>query len=237
VTEGNFEDHNESRFININDESCDNFIFPLPKSWVSRPYEYVWAARFVDKSDVVLDAACGISHPFKFYLCDHAKETFANDIDARLGSRNEMEEEIVRDIGVSHESIPERYFSKIKYDISSITGMPYEDEKFDKIFCISVLEHLRDGANSHPMIPRRLAWAFGRDIYLALKEFRRVLKKNGRIVLTFDHPIINLDYFGEIIGKAGLRYVDGVNVSIGGDALYYPEKELHFFRAILMRDE
>lgn len=60
-----------------------------------------------------------------------------------------------------------------KFEVGSVEDMPYSDGYFDKIVCSSSLEHFKD------------------DIK-ALKEMHRVLKPNGRVVLTsdsFTYPI------------------------------------------------
>ena len=57
-----------SRFFTFDDPKLNKVILKLPESWWSRPYEYAWAKSFVEQDHVVLDAACGVCHPFKFYL-------------------------------------------------------------------------------------------------------------------------------------------------------------------------
>lgn len=55
---------------------------------------------------------------------------------------------------------------------NSIIGMPFDDESFDRVLCISVLEH----------IPRDIRKR-------ALENLVRILGKGGRLVLTVDyHP-------------------------------------------------
>ena len=63
-------DQYATRFIRQSDPQTSKLIFKLPSTWWSRPYEYAWADKFVEPGDTVLDAACGIAHPFKFYLAD-----------------------------------------------------------------------------------------------------------------------------------------------------------------------
>lgn len=77
---------------------------------------------------------------------------------------------------------------------------------FDRVFCISVLEHLHDFFTRHAgwRVPGFLRFAFRRDIEQSLREFRRVLTEDGVIVLTFDHPNINLDYLFEVTAGTGL---------------------------------
>ena len=76
-----------SRFVTRGDQRLDHLILPLHKTWWSRPYEYAWASRFADGADTVLDAACGVEHPFKFFLLDRCREVHACDIDERILSR------------------------------------------------------------------------------------------------------------------------------------------------------
>ena len=60
---------------------------------------------------------------------------------------------------------------KVKLDISSMQCTKYNDNEFDVIYSVSVIEHTTD--------------------YISIiKEFRRILKPNGILILTFD---ISLD--------------------------------------------
>ncbi len=104
-------------------------------------------------------------------------------------------------------TLPEKYLERIRYKRASVTRLPYQDGMFDRVFCISVLEHLDDFFNRHAgwHVPGLFRFAFRHDIELALHEFRRVLMDDGIIVLTFDYPDINLDYLFGIIAAAGLR--------------------------------
>lgn len=79
-----------SRFFLKSDDFTEKFVFKLPKWWPSRPYEYSWAIKFADKNDVVLDAACGVNHPFKFKLIEICAEVHACDIDQRILKYDEM---------------------------------------------------------------------------------------------------------------------------------------------------
>lgn len=89
----------ESRYIRQSDPKTDTLVFPLHPAWWSRPYEYEWARRFARPDDVVLDAACGISHPFKFWLAEHCREVHACDWDERILSEEAIRLDIVSDFG------------------------------------------------------------------------------------------------------------------------------------------
>jgi len=60
--------------------------------------------------------------------------------------------------------INKRQNAKVEFNMSDLANMGYEDNFFDIIYCISVLEHTRNYE----------------DI---IKQFRRVLKLNGRLVV------------------------------------------------------
>lgn len=88
---------------------------------------------------------------------------------------------------------PNKLGYKIKFFAESLDRMHFEDNYFDKVFCISVLEHL----------PKTVA-------YKGLKEMVRVLKRAGLLVITMDNegPHVNPDLVGkyeELITVSGLQ--------------------------------
>ncbi len=58
----------------------------------------------------------------------------------------------------------------IKYFDDSLTDMHFPDRFFDKVFCISVMEHLSE-----------------EEAFQGMKEMTRVLKKGGLLIVTMDH--------------------------------------------------
>lgn len=60
-----------------------------------------------------------------------------------------------------------KYHNLIKFRFCSIFNLPYEDEYFDIVYCVSVMEHFQNKK-------------------YALKELLRVLKADGILILTFD---------------------------------------------------
>lgn len=64
-------------------------------------------------------------------------------------------------------SLSRRVKTACEFDIGDAEHLPYPDGYFDKVVCSSALEHFNDDTK-------------------ALKEMRRVLKLNGKIVLTVD---------------------------------------------------
>lgn len=212
----------DSRFIKKTDPQNGQLIFKLPEYWWSRAYEYEWASRFAKAEDISLDAACGIEHPLKFYLLDNCKEVYACDIDPRIESKEKILEGIETVFGKEAAgSLPARYVEKINYSRANLTELPYENNKFDKVYCISVLEHLSEKVMENAFI-----------------EFKRVLKEDGQIILTFDYPTINLALLSILIKKLGLRFVKEADYILPEDALYTNSwGGLYCFRAVLLKED
>ena len=99
-----------------------------------------------------------------------------------------------------------------------------EPSSLDLVFCLSVLEE-------------------GVDILQALLEFKRLLKPNGKIVLTFDvirdptQPVgiykgVNLETFFRAVTEVGLEFAGGTDFSTQ-DILTNPEWNLSVFHCTL----
>ncbi len=115
----------------------------------SKEWEYPWAleAAELETGSRVLDAGCGASI-FPVYLHRQGYQVEACDI------------ELATDHVVA---------TGIPYAKASLTDLPYEEGRFDAVFCISVIEHL----------PRA-------QMEPALWEMHRVLKPGGKLLLTTD---------------------------------------------------
>lgn len=228
----------ESRFVQVDDLHNSTFVFDLPDSWWSRKYEYEWAKTFAQPDDVALDAACGLVHPLKYYLLDNCAETFACDLDSRLTQKEEMMNAAIAAYGDQvANTFPEKYFNKIRYNVCSLSDMPYPDEKFDKLYCISVLEHLSDSYNRFGLLnkARFIFPFFEHQIEDSLREFYRVVKTAGLVILTFDFPRINLNYFQSLIEPIGFEFAGNVDFSRPKRALYSENHKLNCFRAVLRK--
>ena len=228
-----------SRFFTVTDKKINNVVFDLPSHWWSRPYEYAWASQFVNPNDIVLDAACGISHPLKFFLLDKCRDVYACDNDPRILSPHEIRLDIARDFGEeATSSLSERYLTDIRYELASITKLPYASNTFDKIFCISVLEHLNDTYNRNPFMRKMfnlLPRCFSHEIQSALEEFYRVLKPGGTLILTFDYPDISLEYLNLAIPRSGLEYLGGKDWKRPTGALYSQQYNIYCYRTVLTK--
>ena len=114
-------------------------------------WEYPWAVinSGVKTKMKVLDAGCGDSI-FPVYLAGHECQVYAAD--------EKVNKEIARIHGL-----------KIDYHEGDIYNLPYEDNFFDRIFCLSVLEHLE------PI-----------EVVRSAKELSRVLRPGGLLAITVD---------------------------------------------------
>ena len=224
----------ESRFVRSTDPASRHFMFPLPEAWWSRPYEYHWAASFCEPNDVALDAASGVPHPLKFYLAERGNEVHAVDIDARIVDDGAILQDVTDVYGVDLDPL---LLQRVGHRLASLTSLPYADGMFDKVYCISVLEHLRDLFNKWPwLLPVKPLLPFLPDtIEASLREFRRVLKDDGLIVLTFDYPRINLDYLRRLVDRLDLAFAGPVDFSDSGDVLTWSERGLKCVRVVLRK--
>jgi ubiquinone/menaquinone biosynthesis C-methylase UbiE len=202
-----------SRFFTTDDKRKGTIVFPLPSHWWSRFYEYAWAAEFCKETDVVLDAACGIPHPFKFYLAENCKSVHAVDINGKINDYANMLEEVAGIFGQSYEEMSD----KINFKQASITELPYKNNMFDKVFCISVLEHISD-----------------EEKLKALSEFKRVLKNSGMVILTVDYPDTTMEQLETLANEAGLKLVGEKDTTIPPNAINW-NNNLYCFRMVLVK--
>lgn len=226
-----------SRFFNYLDVKNKNFVFNLAPTWWSRFYEYAWCENFVNDKDIVLDAACGICHPLKFYLSDNCKEVYACDIDDRIKDKKAILKDITETYsGNPLDLVKEKWFKDINFDLASLTQLPYTDKMFDKIFCVSVLEHLVDENNMcFKNSSFKIDFTKTHQILDSLMEFKRVLKADGLIILTFDYPTITLKYLETIVRSLELEFIDEVDFNLPQDAIYSKLYNLYCFRAVLRK--
>lgn len=228
------EAHWSSRFVLEDDPSAAHFVFDLPPAWWSRPYEYAWAANFAARGDVALDAASGVPHPLKFFLLDRGCDVHAVDIDERITDDDAIRADVRAAYGID---LADRYLAGVQHRKASLTALPYADRTFDKVYCISVLEHLRDRFNKWPwLLPLRplLGWVDA-TIEQSLREFRRVLKDDGLMVLTFDHPRISLRYFEHLVDRLGLAFAGPHDSAVPAGALTWSERRLRCYRVVLRK--
>jgi len=209
-----------SRFFVNTDARREKLVYDLPESWWSRPYEYEWCTNFISPHDTVLDAACGLSHPLKFYLAGICEEVHACDVDERILSVQAIRHQIAQDIGdgAVHQVLRTR-MDNLHFAHANLTALPYDDESFDTIFCISVLEHLTP-----------------QDTIYALREFHRTLNEEGLLVLTFNYPAVDLGSINDLLLEAGFIYWGEKDFELPADAVSSDQMDaLYCFRAVLKK--
>lgn len=155
---------------------------------ITRHWEYPWAIinSEIRKGNRVLDAGCGDSPLLlylykKGYLCYGLDNKFSYEI-IPLSSYKLKFKLILRLSKVypffflfnPHRleglSNPAKALGfNIDYIKGNLTNLPFNDNTFNRIFCISVIEHLSEG-----------------DMFRAAEEFRRILKPQGLLIVTID---------------------------------------------------
>lgn len=102
-------------------------------------------------------------------------------------------------------------------------------EELDRVFCISVLEDLEKGDLIEP----------------ALREFARVLKPDGKMILTFDvpydeakecksYPGLNLKRFVKTVDDLGVAFEGSFDLS-KENAVVHTDYNLCVFHAVIVR--
>ncbi len=154
-------------FVRLNNRALMGYEWsPDPFHQWSRQWEYPFACskiaafqsslRRTSEAVTILDAGSGVTF-FPFYLVSKFNVTLkCCDIDSKLAN---IFEEIKRQ--------PEFQYHNLDFVHCDLQKTPFENDSFDIVYCISVLEHLRtvDGC---------------------LKEFNRILRPDGLLVVTFD---------------------------------------------------
>ncbi|MBN2289122.1 MAG: class I SAM-dependent methyltransferase [Candidatus Glassbacteria bacterium] len=168
----------------------------------SRDWEYPWAVVHsgVQEGHKVLDCGCG-GPPFLPYLALQGVQCYGIDIYTGEWTKRVLWRRIVsRILGRPQNSLrhygihPQKIIKKPLYMITgSFTHLPFSDCSFDRVFCISVLEHLEKDKALQGVI-----------------EMSRVLKKEGRLLITMDyegrhvHPTM-LESLEKVIEASGLQ--------------------------------
>ncbi len=167
-----------SRFFTLDDPRTEYVAgVRLPQRWWSRFHEYAWASQFAGPGLTALDAGCGVSHPFKWALALAGCDVLAVDVDPRIGDTEALLDETAADLGEpAAERVRQLLRTPLHYRarreaLDFTCGLPVPPRHFDRIFCISVLEHMEPA-----------------DRAKALAEFARLLAPGGLVVLTVDVP-------------------------------------------------
>ena len=170
-----------------------------PAFYAARLWEYPYAVLAADLEPgmKVADIGCGMT-PFTIYLKDHAGcEVTGVDPDVfQAGIRYKAH-------GVSREFIERAGLKFLKGDMDAI---PLETDSQDRVFSISVMEHVQPDVR-----------------YRGMQEIARVLKPGGRAVLTVD-----MSMWFEINRPLDLVWESGLNL-YGSVDLRWPARRFGMF--------
>jgi 2-polyprenyl-3-methyl-5-hydroxy-6-metoxy-1,4-benzoquinol methylase len=186
----------------------------------SRAWEYPWAvlAAAVDElPQRILDVGGGGS-PFSHYMAHLGIESHVADPSLDLGSsfvfdaqksllqnvRSVTKRVLFRALGINALwGLPERgATSMVHYVPCRAEALTFPERQFDRVFCLSVMEH----------IPLE-SWGG------CMREFERVLRPGGRLVITLDMTTPEADE------RRYLRLVESCTLQLIGDPHY--EVPLH----------
>ena len=139
--------------------------------WMIRAWEYPWAVLNSDISPQsrILDVGSGWSL-FPLYLAQKGGRVESIDTD---GFQMEILAPMLAKI----------LKLRVEYSVDNALKLSVEDNTYDYVFCISVLEHLEE-ERENGMLINRHAKKLDR---VAIKEFLRVIKPGGRVILTLDY--------------------------------------------------
>lgn len=171
----------------------------LPSDWWSRPYEYYFAMNTLCPTDHIIDAGCGGIHPFKYKAAKICSRVYAVDSSPEL---LEYHKNI---------STPDNLELKLG-DITHLSEI-MQGVKVDKVYCISVLEHIPE------------------NLEKCLKEFHACIKSDGKIILTIDYPTLKPEILCRSVYDAGLVFEGEIDYGLKENMV--TDIGLHVYTAIL----
>lgn len=137
----------------------------------ARNWEYPWAILNSDISadSRILDVGSGCSL-FPLYLAQKSKNVDSIDTDEQV---MKIASPILADI----------LKLKINYFVDDALNLSAKDNTYDYVFCISVLEHLEQELENGIWVNKHVK----KLDRMAIREFLRVVKPGGRVILTLDY--------------------------------------------------
>lgn len=159
----------------------------------ARFWEYPFAILAADLEPGMkcADIGCGTT-PFTPYLCEVVSKENVTGFDPDYIPDDHEERHL--SFGARKSHIDKFGFA---FRQNSFTKLDAPDNSFDRVFCISVLEHIED-----PRVKQ-----------MGMQEMARILKPGGKLIVTFDTGIdLPLNPPLKIIELSGLVPDDGVNI-------------------------
>lgn len=139
--------------------------------WMSRAWEYPWALlnSQILSDTRILDVGSGYSL-FPLYLAQRS-----NRVDSVDTAEKQMR--------ILCPALAAILKLKVNYFVDDAASISAKDNTYDYVFCISVLEHLEEEIQNGVPVNRH-ADKLERK---AIREFLRVVKPGGRVILTLDY--------------------------------------------------
>jgi len=158
--------------------------------WLTRTWEFPWAILNSDISSDsrILDVGSGWSL-FPLYLAQRSRNVDSVDTD-------ELQMKILSP------TLADILKLKVNYFVDDATNLSAQDNTYDYVFCISVLEHLEEVKENGILVNKHK----NKLDRIAIREFLRVVKPGGKVVLTLDYAnesislrAFNFDYLRDLI--------------------------------------
>ncbi len=185
-----------------------NSITQQPSFYASRMWEYPFAilAAELKPGMKCADIGCGTT-PFTPYLSEIVGAKNVTGFDPDYFENENQNSHYA--FGIRKDFIEKVGFNFFPNDI---TRLNVPDESFDRVFCISVIEHIEEPS----------VWQNG------IKEMVRVLKSGGRLIITVDlgincpltNPLDIIKYSGLIpSGSIDLHWTEKRFVNLNGNGM------------------
>lgn len=175
------------KYSNVFLQKSDAELSYYKKKWVadplhqwSRQYEYPFVFSEINKANTKNSFSILDAGSGITFFPFYLKQSFSN-VDIHCCDYDEKLSAIYRDVS-------KKMDLNITFKSADIRRLPYANATFDIIYCISVLEHTD-------------------NFDLVLEEFQRILKPNGKLILTFD---IALDNFSDIPAEIAEKLLSSI---------------------------
>jgi SAM-dependent methyltransferase len=139
--------------------------------WMTRAWEYPWAIlnSEISSNTRVLDVGSGWSL-FPPYLAQKSKYVDSIDADERQ-------------MKILSPALANILKLRVNYFVDNALDLSAKDDTYDYVFCISVLEHLEEEVERGKPVNKHT----NKLDKTAIREFLRVIKPGGRVILTLDY--------------------------------------------------